>query len=66
MVFEWQERKEKEQRKNENWQIKVCKKIATEENFPNDEIIEMYLNKNQGDFMGKVGNSIFTLILYVW
>ncbi|KAM7512037.1 hypothetical protein LguiB_010912 [Lonicera macranthoides] len=47
-----QERKEKEQKKNENWQIKVCKKIATQENFPNDEIIKMYLNKNQGNFIG--------------
>ncbi|KAJ0964124.1 hypothetical protein J5N97_029246 [Dioscorea zingiberensis] len=40
------DRKSKEQRKHENWLIKVCKKIAAEENFPNTEIIAMYLRNN--------------------
>ncbi|XP_016480502.2 flap endonuclease GEN-like 1 isoform X1 [Nicotiana tabacum] len=39
--------KEKEQKRNENWQIKVCRMIASEQNFPNNEITEMYLNKHQ-------------------
>ncbi|PSS11728.1 Flap endonuclease GEN-like [Actinidia chinensis var. chinensis] len=42
----------KEQKKNENWQIKVCQKIAMEQNFPNAEIVEMYLSNNNGDFSG--------------
>ncbi|XP_060218743.1 flap endonuclease GEN-like 1 isoform X2 [Lycium barbarum] len=45
--------KEKEQKRNENWKIKVCKMIASEQNFPNNEITEMYLNKQQqydGDY----------------
>uniref|UniRef100_A0A5B7AYS1 Flap endonuclease GEN-like 1 n=1 Tax=Davidia involucrata TaxID=16924 RepID=A0A5B7AYS1_DAVIN len=45
------DRKEKEQKKNENWQIKVCKRIAMEQNFPNDEIIEMYLSNHHGNFI---------------
>ncbi|CAK9145773.1 unnamed protein product [Ilex paraguariensis] len=44
------DRKEKERRKNENWQMKVCNKIAMEQNFPNDKIIEIYMSKKQGDF----------------
>ncbi|KAJ9171316.1 hypothetical protein P3X46_014703 [Hevea brasiliensis] len=44
------DRKEKEQQKHENWQIKVCNKIAMEPNFPNDDIIEMYLCCNHGKF----------------
>ncbi|KAA8515994.1 hypothetical protein F0562_019173 [Nyssa sinensis] len=44
------DRKEKEQKKNENWQIKVCKRIVMEQNFPNDEIIEMYLSNHNGNF----------------
>lgn len=45
------ERKQKEQKKNENWQIKVCEKISMEQNFPNDEIIGIYLSNNQGNFI---------------
>ncbi|KAK3022819.1 hypothetical protein RJ639_046639 [Escallonia herrerae] len=41
--------RDKVQRKEENWQTKVCKRIAMEQNFPNDEIIELYLNKNKGN-----------------
>lgn len=52
MVFDWQDQKEKEQQKHENWQIKVCNKIAMESDFPNDDIIEMYLCNNHGNFTG--------------
>ncbi|KAF8379409.1 hypothetical protein HHK36_028844 [Tetracentron sinense] len=48
-------RKNKEQKKHENWQIKVCKKIAMEQNFPNNEIIEMYLSDNHGNFIENDG-----------
>ncbi|KAI9181745.1 hypothetical protein LWI28_018193 [Acer negundo] len=43
-------RKEKEQKRHENWWIKVCNKITMESNFPNDEIIEMYICDNHGQF----------------
>ncbi|CAM0952520.1 unnamed protein product [Alopecurus aequalis] len=33
----------KAQRRHENWQIKVCKRLAAETNFPNAEIIRLYL-----------------------
>ncbi|KAI0499377.1 hypothetical protein KFK09_020280 [Dendrobium nobile] len=43
----------KEQKKQENWQLKACQKIASEHGFPNKEIIEMYLNasgrENEGN-----------------
>ncbi|KAF8701157.1 hypothetical protein HU200_033819 [Digitaria exilis] len=39
----------KEQKKHENWQIKVCKRIAAETNFPNEEIIKLYLGDNNLD-----------------
>ena len=55
MVFEWQDRKEKAQKKQENWQLRVCKKIAMEQNFPNNEIIELYLSNNHGHFTGMFG-----------
>ncbi|KAI3756867.1 hypothetical protein L1987_56691 [Smallanthus sonchifolius] len=45
-----QDKKEKEQKKNEAWKMRVCKKIATEPNFPNNEIIQMYLNSNHTNF----------------
>ncbi|XAR54098.1 Spleen exonuclease [Bertholletia excelsa] len=44
------DRREKEHKKNENWQIKVCQKIAMEQNFPNVEIVDMYLGDNHYDF----------------
>lgn len=49
-----QDRRSKEQKKHANWQIKVCHKICAEQNFPNNEIIEMYLSQNQGNFNGMV------------
>lgn len=39
----------KVQRRNENWQIKVCKRIAAETNFPNEEIINLYLSDDNLD-----------------
>lgn len=41
------DRKHKEQKKNENWQLKVCEKISMARNFPNDDIIGIYLINNQ-------------------
>ncbi|KAL4560969.1 hypothetical protein LXL04_033127 [Taraxacum kok-saghyz] len=45
-----QDKKEKEQKKNEAWKMRVCSKISTEPNFPNKEIIEMYLSNNHSNF----------------
>ncbi|KAJ1290474.1 hypothetical protein BS78_02G246500 [Paspalum vaginatum] len=39
-------RDQKEQIRHENWQIKVCKRIAAETNFPNKDIIKLYLSDN--------------------
>ncbi|KAE9622042.1 hypothetical protein Lal_00032967 [Lupinus albus] len=43
-------RKHKEQKRLEIWHTKVCHKIAEESNFPNDEIINMYLCSDNGHF----------------
>uniref|UniRef100_A0A2N9JAR5 XPG-I domain-containing protein n=1 Tax=Fagus sylvatica TaxID=28930 RepID=A0A2N9JAR5_FAGSY len=51
-------RREKEQKKKENWRIKVCNKIAMESNFPNNEIIKMYLCDTNGYFTEKDGPCI--------
>ncbi|KAK9273913.1 hypothetical protein L1049_018725 [Liquidambar formosana] len=48
-------RKEKERKKNQNWQLRVCRKIAMEQNFPNDEIIQMYMSSNHGYFTANDG-----------
>lgn len=45
-----QDKKEREQKKNEAWKMRVCNKIATEPNFPNNEIIQMYLSNNHSNF----------------
>lgn len=50
--------KEKEQKKQENWRLKVLNKIALELNFPNEEIIEMYLCNNHGYFSANDGPCI--------
>lgn len=47
--------KDKEQKKHENWQIRVCQKIALEQNFPNDEIIALYMNNNHDYFTANNG-----------
>ncbi|RWR89340.1 flap endonuclease GEN-like protein 1 [Cinnamomum micranthum f. kanehirae] len=52
------DRRSKEQKKHANWQIKVCHKICAEQNFPNNEIIEMYLSQNHGNFDEKNGPSL--------
>ncbi|KAJ1693187.1 hypothetical protein LUZ63_009885 [Rhynchospora breviuscula] len=44
-----QEREIKEKKRHENWLTKVCDKIASEKNFPNDEIIQLYLRETHGD-----------------
>lgn len=52
------DRKIKEQKKRENWLIKVCKMIAAEKNFPNNEITELYLSNNHGNYCKKDGPSL--------
>ncbi|OMO78702.1 XPG/Rad2 endonuclease, partial [Corchorus capsularis] len=54
-------RKEKDQKKHDNWWIKVCNKITMEPNFPNDEIIEMYMCNNHAMLTG--WSCIFSHIL---
>ncbi|XP_050235621.1 flap endonuclease GEN-like 1 [Mercurialis annua] len=44
-------RKDKEQQKLENWHNKVHDKISMELNFPNDDIIEMYLCTSHVNFI---------------
>ena len=61
MVYEHQVRKEKDKKKHVNWWIKVCNMITTEPNFPNDEIIEMYMCNNHGVFTGL--SCIFSYII---
>ncbi|OIV98750.1 hypothetical protein TanjilG_24921 [Lupinus angustifolius] len=51
-------RKHKEQKRLENWHTKVCHKIAEEPNFPNDEIIDMYLCSDNGHFSANDGPHI--------
>ncbi|XVE73935.1 hypothetical protein DITRI_Ditri11bG0158700 [Diplodiscus trichospermus] len=43
-------RKENDKKKHENWWIKVCNMITTVPDFPNDEIIEMYMCNSHGMF----------------
>ncbi|ONI22838.1 hypothetical protein PRUPE_2G154000 [Prunus persica] len=52
------DRKEKEQKKQDNWRLKVLSKIALEPNFPNDAIIEMYLCNSHGYFTENDGPCI--------
>ncbi|KAL6124297.1 hypothetical protein ACLB2K_076811 [Fragaria x ananassa] len=52
------DRKDKEQKKQENWRLKVLNKIAQEPNFPIEEIIEMYLCNNHGYFSANKGPCI--------
>ncbi|EXB92329.1 hypothetical protein L484_004650 [Morus notabilis] len=49
-------RKEKERKKQDHWFDRVSSKIALEPNFPNREIIEMYMCDNHGSFTGIIGN----------
>uniref|UniRef100_A0A2P2LVY2 Flap endonuclease GEN-like 1 n=1 Tax=Rhizophora mucronata TaxID=61149 RepID=A0A2P2LVY2_RHIMU len=41
---------ENKQVKHQKWWIKVCNRIAMEQDFPNYEIIDMYLCNNNGNF----------------
>ncbi|KAI3893065.1 hypothetical protein MKW92_001785 [Papaver armeniacum] len=41
-------RQVKEQKKQTNWLLSVCSKISLVQKFPNDEIIDMYLNQTNG------------------
>lgn len=50
--------REKEQKKQKSWRTKVFNKIAQESNFPNEEIIKMYLCNNHGHFTAKDGPCI--------
>ncbi|KAJ4955679.1 hypothetical protein NE237_012462 [Protea cynaroides] len=52
------DQKSKELKKLEYWQIKVCSKIAMKKNFPNNEIIEMYLSDQHGNFTEDDGPSL--------
>lgn len=52
----------KELMKSENWQEKVCEKISSEKNFPNKDIVDMYLRSTNEDFFS--GSLWFTLIFY--
>ncbi|XP_023513685.1 flap endonuclease GEN-like 1 isoform X2 [Cucurbita pepo subsp. pepo] len=44
------DREEKEKKKQENWRLRVCNKIAMEPNFPSSELIQMYLCDNHSYF----------------
>lgn len=52
------EKEEKKQKQHENWWIRVCEKITMEKNFPNTEIIDMYLCKNHGQYTADDGPSL--------
>ena len=52
LLYCYQEREIKEKKRHENWLTKVCEKIASEKNFPNDEIIQLYLRENHGGYRG--------------
>ncbi|CAI8613083.1 unnamed protein product [Vicia faba] len=51
-------RKNKEQKKIENWHTRICDKIAKEPKFPKDEIIDMYLCNDNGYFSTSDGPKI--------
>ncbi|KAI3985477.1 hypothetical protein MKX01_033791 [Papaver californicum] len=42
----------KEQKKQTKWLLSVCSKIFLEQKFPNDQIIDMYLNQTDGSISG--------------
>ena len=60
-------KKEKEQKKNEAWKMRVCNKIASEPNFPNNAIIQMYLSNNHTNFTGNFQNiNIFSMSFFLF
>ncbi|MQM04257.1 hypothetical protein Taro_037053 [Colocasia esculenta] len=54
-------RQSKQQRKHENWRVRVCQKISAEEKFPNYQIIEIYLN-NSRNCSGSAENEDHSLL----
>lgn len=54
-ILDWQDREEKEKKKQENWRLRVCNKIAMEPKFPSSELIKMYLCDNHSHFSGMSG-----------
>ncbi|KAK9103443.1 hypothetical protein Sjap_020697 [Stephania japonica] len=46
------DRSSKAHKKQENWMRRICSKIYMKKDFPNDEIIKMYLGHNQEDLTG--------------
>lgn len=52
LVHDWQDREEKEKKKQENWRLRVCNKIAMEPNFPSSELVQIYLGDNHSYFSG--------------
>lgn len=48
-------KEEKKQKQSENWWVRVCEKLTMTKNFPNTEIIDMYLCKNHGQFTADDG-----------
>lgn len=48
--FASQDLKERELKKNENWHLRVCKKISMECHFPCNEITEIYM-RNEGGYI---------------
>ncbi|KAL6569459.1 hypothetical protein OROMI_013973 [Orobanche minor] len=41
-------REEKAKKKDSTWRLSVCRKISSRQNFPNNEIVQMYLSKHHG------------------
>lgn len=47
---------EKKRKKSANWWARVCSKISLESNFPNQEIIKMYLCNDHGSLLGMLSS----------
>ncbi|KAL6495452.1 hypothetical protein OROGR_030015 [Orobanche gracilis] len=41
-------REEKAKKKDLTWRLAICQKISSRQNFPNNEIVHMYLSKHHG------------------
>ncbi|KAL6499319.1 hypothetical protein OROHE_025982 [Orobanche hederae] len=41
-------REEKAKKKDSTWRLSICRKISSRQNFPNNEIVQMYLSKHHG------------------
>ncbi|KAL6005563.1 hypothetical protein ACLOJK_006130 [Asimina triloba] len=57
------DRRSKALKKHEKWRFKICQRIAAEHNFPNDEIIEMYLSDNHRSLSEMASNPKDNLLL---